>query len=127
MSGFLLVQVKQVEKATVTTWNPLKTRNSLSGEFWVLSYDFCPIHIFHDTWRHAWKTGWKVCVTAYEAYQVLRIRFKYLGLRNENSNQNGKGNKMLNVTHGAFMLPKVIGKIFLTIVSTCTFSSVCLE
>ena len=37
---------------------------------------FCPIHIFRDTWDHAWKTGWKVCVSAYEAYQVLRMCFK---------------------------------------------------
>ena len=27
------------------TWNSLNTRNSLSGEFWVVSYDFCPIRI----------------------------------------------------------------------------------
>ena len=49
MSGFLLVRAKQVKKATVKTWNSLKTRNSLSGEFWVLSYDFFALHIFSVT------------------------------------------------------------------------------
>ena len=28
------------------TWNSLKTRNSLSGEFWFLSYDFLPCTYF---------------------------------------------------------------------------------
>ena len=45
------------------------------GNFWfcVMIY---PIHIFRDTWDHAQKAGWKVCVSAYEAYQVLRMCFK---------------------------------------------------
>ena len=31
------------------TWNSLKTRNSLSGEFWFLSYDFLPYTYFSLT------------------------------------------------------------------------------
>ena len=76
MSGFLLVQLKQVKKATVITWNSLKTRNSLSGEFWVLSYDFCRIHIFCDTSSHAGKTRWKLCFrlqSVKNVFEVLRF------------------------------------------------------
>ena len=39
---------------------------------------FLALHIpFHDTRNYAWRTGWKVCVSAYEAHQVLRMSFKY--------------------------------------------------
>ena len=60
------------------TWNSLKTRNSLLGEFWVLSYDFLPYVYFSVTHgvmleRH----GEKVCVSAYEAHQMLRMCLKY--------------------------------------------------
>ena len=79
----------------MVTLNSLKTRNSLSGEFWVLSYHSFALYIlFHDTWNHAWKTAWKVCASAYEAHQVLRKYFKYQGFRNENSNKNGQDNNM---------------------------------
>ena len=64
------------------TWNSLKTRNSLSGELWVLRYDFFTLHIFfRDTWNHSWKTEWKVCVcvSVYEDQQVLRMFLKYQG------------------------------------------------
>ena len=67
------------KKVTVITWNSLKTRNSLSGEFWVLSCFFCPMHIFRDTWDHVWKIGWKVCLgllglpSVKNVFQVLRF------------------------------------------------------
>ena len=32
---------------------------------------------FCDTWNHAWKTGWIVYVSAYEAHQVVRMCLKY--------------------------------------------------
>ena len=60
------------------TWNSLKIRYSLSGEFWVLSYDFFALYIFFcETWNHAWETEWKACVSVYKAHQVLRMCLKY--------------------------------------------------
>ena len=50
MSAFFIVMGETVQKkAIVITWNSLKTRNSLSGEFWVLSYDFLPCAYFSVT------------------------------------------------------------------------------
>ena len=44
----------------------------LGSELWWLAlYIF-----FRDTWNHAWKTGLKVCVSVYEAHQVLRMCLK---------------------------------------------------
>ena len=41
---FLLLKVKQFKKAIVIAWNSLKTRNSLSGEFWVIIYNLSMTH-----------------------------------------------------------------------------------
>ena len=68
----ILVKLTGSIRAIMITWNSPKNRNSLSGEFRALSY-----HIFCDTWNHAWKTIWKVCVSAYETHQVLRMFLKY--------------------------------------------------
>ena len=74
---FSLVWVKQFKKATAITWNSLKTQNSLSGEFWVLSY-VLPHTYFAVTHGIMFeKTGSKVCASVYEAYQVLRMCLKY--------------------------------------------------
>ena len=65
------------------TWNSLKTWNSLSGEYILGSEisSFAQYIRFHDAWNHAWKTEWKVCVSAYEAHQVLRICIDVLEMR----------------------------------------------
>ena len=79
MFGFLLVPVKQIKKATVITWSSLKARISLSREFCVLSFDFffAP-YIFSVTHRiMLGRQGGKMCASAYEAYQVLRMCFKH--------------------------------------------------
>ena len=57
------------------------TSNSLKNlEFWNFGSQlgFFALHIFFcDTWDHARKTGSKVCVSAYEAHQALRMGLKY--------------------------------------------------
>ena len=56
----------------------LKLPDNLEFPAWVLSYDFfAPYMFFCDTWNHAWKTVWKVYVSVYEAYKMLRICLKY--------------------------------------------------
>ena len=78
MSGFSLLQVKQFKKGHSDNLELSENSEFSFSGFWVLSYHFLPIYIlFHDTWHHAWKTGWKVCVLAYEACQVLRMCLKY--------------------------------------------------
>ena len=63
MSGVFIGKVKQLKKAIVITGNSLKTRNSLSGEFWVLGLWYFALYIFlPDTCNHAWETWWKLCV-----------------------------------------------------------------
>ena len=51
--SFIALKIPNVrnssKKAMVITWNSLKTQNSLSGEFWVLSYDFLPYANFSVT------------------------------------------------------------------------------
>ena len=63
----------------------------LGSQLWFFAQNM----FFCDTWNHAWKTGWKVYVSAYEAHQLLRMCLKYQNFWNENSHQNDQDNKML--------------------------------
>ena len=51
MSEFFIGIGQTVQKKVIViTWNSdLKTRNSLSGEYWVLSYEFLPHTFFSVT------------------------------------------------------------------------------
>ena len=52
------------KKVTVVTWNSLKTQNSLSDEFSVLSYDFLPCTLF--------VRGSPIVENAFEVLRVLK-------------------------------------------------------
>ena len=52
------------------TWNSLKTRNSLSSDFWVLSYDFLPYTYYSVTHGIMLKRKGGSCVVC-EAHQVF--------------------------------------------------------
>ena len=50
MSGFFIgIGETVITWNIVITWNSLKTLNFLSGEFWVLSYEFVPYAYFSVT------------------------------------------------------------------------------
>ena len=68
---------ERVQKAMVITWNSLKAQNSMSGEFWVLSYDVLPYAYFFVTHRIMLGRHGGKCALAYEAHQVLRMCLKY--------------------------------------------------
>ena len=77
MSGFFIDTSETVQKRP---WWPLETSwklgiPCLGSQLWFFALY---LHMFLcDTWNHAWKTGWKVYVSAYEAHQVLRMCLKY--------------------------------------------------
>ena len=68
-SGFFIDTGETVQK---DHGDHLKLSENLEFPAWVLTYEFLPyMHMFFcDTWNHAWKTGWKVYVSAYEAHKV---------------------------------------------------------
>ena len=59
------------------TWDSPKTLNSLSGEFWALSYEFCPYTYFSVTHGIMLRKQGGNCVrgspSAKDAFEVLRF------------------------------------------------------
>ena len=79
MFGFLLVPVKQIKKGhsdnlELSESSDFAVKGILCSEFW---FFFAP-YIFSVTHRiMLGRQGGKMCASAYEAYQVLRMCFKH--------------------------------------------------
>ena len=71
MSGFFIDTGEIVHKRSENLEFPARLILGYQLRFSALHMFFC------DTWNHAWKTGWKVYVSTYESYQLLRMCLKY--------------------------------------------------